>query len=235
MADSTAGSTAGSTALTGLTVVVARPLQSAGPLVALLEARGARALVVPLIEVFDHASADDIESVLAPLTADDWVIVSSVHAADRVAHRLQRSPAQIAAVGATTAASLPRVDLVPPQQSAAGLLAVFPTAPIAGGRVVVAQAVGGEATLVDGTTTLGWTSSRLDTHISRTVVPTVNQQLAVLQADIVIFTSGSQSVGWVDVFGTSTPAIVAAIGPQTAAAAQACGLKVDVVAADHSL
>ena len=37
--------------LTGLTVVVARPRDQAGPLVSLLESAGATALVVPLIEV----------------------------------------------------------------------------------------------------------------------------------------------------------------------------------------
>ena len=49
----------------------------------------------------------------APLGADDWVVVASVHAARRVAVALAASPARVAAVGATTAAALPRVDLVP--------------------------------------------------------------------------------------------------------------------------
>ena len=223
--------------LAGLKVVVARPLAQAGPLVSLLEARGARAIVMPLIEVFDHASPHQIATAIAPLTADDWVIVASVHAASRVAAALAHSPAKVAAIGTTTAGALPRVDLVPPVQSAAGLLQVFPTAPGSPGqaRVLVAQAVDGEPTLVDGMTALGWRTARIDTHFSRSVVPTAQQQLSVLQADVVVFTSGSQARAWVEVFGVSTPAVVATIGPQTARNAESCGLKVDVIAADHSL
>jgi uroporphyrinogen-III synthase len=223
------------TGLAGLTVVVTRPADQAAPLAALLEACGARVLLMPLIEAVDHASADEIASAVGSLTADDWIVVTSPQAAQRVAHVVATSPARVAAVGATTAASLPRVDMVPAQQSAVGLLAEFPPVSSSGPRVLVAQAVAGEPTLVDGLTTLGWNTSRIDTHFSRAVVPTAQQQLGVLQADVVIFTSGSQARAWVDVFGTTSPAVVATIGPQTARNAETCGLKVDVVAADHTL
>jgi uroporphyrinogen-III synthase len=223
------------TSLAGLTVVVVRPFDQSDPLVSLLQGRGARVVVMPLVEVVDHASPAQIEAAIVPLTADDWIVVASAHAARRVASFAEHSPARLAAVGITTARLLPHVELVPHVQSAAGLLAEFPAAPAGGGSVVIAQAVGGEATLVDGTTTLGWRTTRIDTHISRTVVPTAKQQLDVLQADVVIFTAGSQAAAWVEVFGTATPAVVATIGPQTARNAEASGLKVDVIAADHSL
>ena len=221
--------------LAGLTVVVTRPETPDDPLVELLGSAGARVLVMPLIEVVDHASSADVGAAIAPLTATDWVIVASARAAQRVAEALTTSPARVAAIGATTAAALPRADLVPQIQSAEGLLAEFPAAPAHGGRVVIAQAVAGEPTLVDGTTTLGWKPTRIDTHFSRAVVPSATQQLGVLQADVVIFTSGSQARAWVEVFGTATPAVVATMGRQTARNAEACGLKVDVIAADHTL
>jgi uroporphyrinogen-III synthase len=221
--------------LAGVTVVITRPIDQAAALVELFAARGARTIVMPLIEVVDRATPAEVEAALARLTADDWVVVASVHAASRVAVAIERSPARVAAVGATTAATLSRVDLVPDVQSAEGLVAVFPSPSTQGGRVVVAQAGGGEPTLVTGLTTLGWNVTRIDTHISRAVVPTVQQQLSVLHADVVVFTSGSQAAAWVEVFGTTTPAVVATIGPQTARNAESCGLKVDVVAADHSL
>jgi uroporphyrinogen-III synthase len=56
-----------------------------------------------------------------------------------------------------------------------------------------------------------------------------------MHADVVIFTAGSQAAAWVQVFGTTTPDVVATIGPRTARNAEACGLKVDVIATDHSL
>jgi uroporphyrinogen-III synthase len=227
----------GSTSLAGLTVVVVRSAEQPDPLVALLEERGARALVMPLVEVVDHAPRAEIEAALAPLTADDWVIVVSAHAARRVAGLLVASPARIAAVGATTAAALPRVDLVPPVQSAVGLLDAF-AAPADGStpsRAVVFQAFGGQPTLVEEMNSWGWQVQRVNTHSSLSVVPTTSQRLAALRADAVIFTSGSQAQAWVEALGTSTPSVVVTLGPQTRRNAEACGLKVDVVSADHSL
>jgi uroporphyrinogen-III synthase len=100
---------------------------------------------------------------------------------------------------------------------------------------VVAQAVDGATTLVDGLTALGWDVSRVDTHRSRPVVPSVAQQLAVLRADAVVFTSGTQAESWVTIFGVSTPPVVVTIGPQTTRNTVVVGLKVTLTAADHSL
>jgi uroporphyrinogen-III synthase len=189
---------------------------------------------MPLIEVVDVATPAQIDAAISPLTAHDWVVATSLHAAERITEAVARSRAKVAAVGATTAAALPRADLVPAEQRAAGLVASFPGA-LPAGRVVVAQARGGAPTLARGLTERGWAVTRLDTHESRPLVPGRAQQLAALRADAVLFTSGSQAKAWRDTFGTATPAIVVAMGPQTARDAEAQGLKVDVVAADHSL
>ncbi|MGE0140820.1 MAG: uroporphyrinogen-III synthase [Ilumatobacteraceae bacterium] len=220
--------------LAGLTVVVTRPAEQAGALVRLLEEQGARAVVMPLIELVDVAPADEIEAVVTGLGDTDWLVATSSRAARRVADAARRSPCRIAAVGRTTAAELPRVDLVPTDQSAVGLLGVFPAAP-PGGRAVVAQASGGAPTLVDGLIGRGWHTVRIDTHISRSVVPDARQRLAAMAADAVIFTSGSQARAWVEAFGTTAPALIATLGRETGRNAEACGLKVDVVATDHSL
>ena len=49
--------------------------------------------------------------------------------------------------------------------------------------------------------------------------PTAREQLAALSADVVLFAAGSAARAWVEIFGTTTPPIVVAMGPQTAAAA----------------
>ena len=129
--------------LTGLTVVVTRPVDEVAALVALVEQAGGRAIAMPLIEIVDVASAADIAAAIAPLTATDWVVVASPRAAERVVDLLATSPAQVAAVGATTAARLSerlveqmvgplgdeRSVLVADRQSAEGLVACFPDAP----------------------------------------------------------------------------------------------------------
>ena len=229
--------------LTGVTVVVTRPIDQADALADLLAGAGALPIVMPLIELVDVASADEVAAAIGPLGADDWVVVASAHAASRVRGALTSSPARVAAVGATTARSLPRTDLVAEQQNAEGLVAVFPIAGDAGdvggagraGRVVVVQAADGAPTLVDGLSARGWTVTRLDTHRSRPVRPTAAQQLAVLRADAVVFTSGTQAESWVNVFGASAPRVIVTIGPQTTRKTEVSGLKVTRTAADHSL
>jgi len=191
-------------------------------------------LVVPLIEIVD-ASPAALAPAMEGLGVHDWIVVASPNGAARVAPLLDGVSARVAAVGATTAATLGRVDLVPPQQSAEGLLQVFEHAPERGGRVVVVQSADGAATLVDGLRARGWDVERIDTHRAIPVRPTRRQQFDALKADAVIFTSASQARAWADEFGTSAPAVVVAIGPQTAAAAGSLGLKVSAVAADHSL
>ncbi|CAB4570893.1 MAG: hypothetical protein F2534_12220 [Actinobacteria bacterium] len=222
--------------LEGHTVVITRPREQAQVLADLLSERGAIPVVMPLIELVDVATPDTIHAALDPLGEDDWVVVASAHAASRVAGPLATCAAKVAAVGSTTARSLPRTDLVAERQSAEGLVAVFPAAvPDGGGRAVVAQAVDGAPTLVDGLRALGWSVARVDTHRSRPVEPTAGQQLALLKADAVVFTSGTQAESWVNLFGTTTPPVVVTIGPQTTRNTEVAGLKVTATAADHSL
>jgi uroporphyrinogen-III synthase len=227
--------------LAGLTVVITRPIGQAAVLADMLEAAGATAIVMPLIDLVDVATPSEMEEAIGELSAGDWVVVASAHAARRVAATLEGRSLLVAAVGATTAAALPHTDLVAERQSAEGLVDVFPRAgvlragDVPGARAVVVQAADGASTLVEGLTALGWAVRRVDTHRSVPVVPTARQQLAVLKADAVVFTSGSQAEAWVTIFGDAAPPVVVTIGPQTTQKVEQCGLKVAATAADHSL
>jgi uroporphyrinogen-III synthase len=124
------------------------------------------------------------------------------------------------------------VTLVPAVQRATGLLAELPAGT---GRVLVVQAVAAEPTLADGLVTMGWQVTAICPYRSRPAHPDAGMQLAALSADAVLFASGSAARAWVDVFGTTTPPIIVAIGPQTARAVAQAGLKVTLVASDHSV
>lgn len=226
--------------LAGVSVVVVRPAEQAGPLVAALEAEGAEAVLVPLVRVVD---VDDelgrIAAELHGLGDRDWVVVTSPNGADRVAPHLAACRARVAAVGAATAARLPRVDLVPRVQRAEGLLAELPPA---GGHgddtpitAVIVQSADAAPTLAEGLTSRGWHVVRIDAHRTVPVVPTARDQLHALRADALLLTAGSQARAWAGAFGPTTPPVVVALGPQTARDAADAGLKVDVVAADHSV
>jgi uroporphyrinogen-III synthase len=117
-------------------------------------------------------------------------------------------------------------------QSAEGLLAEFPSGP---GTVLVVQAVDAAPDLVDGLTARGFTVTATMPYRSVPANPAPSARAAALEANAVLFASGSAARGWVQVFGTATPPVVIAIGDKTASAAADTGISVTAVASDHSL
>ncbi len=223
-------------ALAGRRVVVTRSAGQADELVTLLRAAGAVPVVVPLIEIVTDPEQAALLAASNP-AAFDWLVVTSPNGALHYvgAHGRRVAP-RVAAIGSSTAAALTAagiaVTLVPAQQRAAGLLAEFPTG---SGRVLVVQARDAEPTLVAGLVDKGWQVTAMAPYRSVPARPTAAEHLAALAADAVLFASGSAARAWVSVFGDSSPPIVVAIGPQTAAAAEHAGLKVALVVTDHSL
>lgn len=222
-------------ALAGRRVVVTRALEQADTLADLLRQHGAEPVVVPLIEIVPDPDGVASLARLQPLEFD-WLVVTSPNGAQAFAQAHTTAPAQVAAVGATTAAALTEagveVTVVPTTQRAAGLLAELPAGP---GRVLVVQAVDADPALTAGLTERGWTVTIVAPYRSAPARPAAGVQLAAMAADAVLFASGSAARAWVAVFGTASPPIVVAIGPQTSAVAERAGLKVTAVAADHSL
>lgn len=235
--------------LAGRRVVVTRAAEQADDLSALLQETGAIPVVVPLIEIVSEPAE---VARLADYAADgfaafDWVIVTSPNgAASVVASAVSQSVmARVAAIGTATAEVLRAggvaVAFIPAVQSAAGLLAEFPTvgdvhdAPT---TVLIVQAAQAEPMLAAGLNALLAPTGEVTIvapYRSVAARVTAGQQLAALSADAVLFASGSAARAWVAVFGESAPPVVVAIGPQTAAAVTQAGLKVSAVAADHSL
>jgi uroporphyrinogen-III synthase len=224
--------------LAGRRVVVTRAAGQADDLAALLAARGAAAVVVPLVEILPVPEA---LARLATLRPDDfeWLVVTSPNGAHSYAAVHHLSPSGVAAVGTATAAALREhgidATLVPPEQRAAGLLAEFPACRVGGASVLLVQAAGAEPALADGLSALGWQVTVVAPYRTTAIRPTAGVQLAALAADAVLFASGSAARAWVEVFGPSAPPIVVAMGPRTAAVTRGIGLKVSAVATDHSL
>jgi uroporphyrinogen-III synthase len=219
--------------LAGRTVVITRAAEQAEATTELVTSFEATPIVVPLIEIVDEPNGM-AQLAAIDLLGVDWLVVTSPIGAKSVGPLLQpeSTAPRIAAVGATTAAALPRCDLVAETQSARGLLKVFPVGP---GRIVVVQAVDAAPTLVDGLAELGWTVTALSPYLAVPRVPSPEQQRAALAADAVLFASGSAARAWVEVFGSRVPSVAVAIGEQTAADAERAGLKIAVVSADHSV
>ncbi|MEQ1873590.1 MAG: uroporphyrinogen-III synthase [Ilumatobacteraceae bacterium] len=225
-----------SSVLNGRRVVVTRALEQADELATLLQQFGAVPVVIPLIEIAtEPAGAANLASV--NMADFDWLIITSPNGAAHVvdAHAGRAGATQVAAVGKSTADVLRaggiKVALVPAVQSAAGLLAEFSEV----GRILVVQAANADDSLADGLRAHGSVVTVVAPYRTVPARVTAGQQLAALSADAVLFASGSAARAWADVFGDSAPPLVVAIGPKTAAAVTDAGLKVSVVAADHSL
>lgn len=224
--------------LAGRRVVVTRALDQADELAAMLRERGAEPVLVPLVQMVD---VDDEVARLATVRPSefDWLVVTSPNGARSYVQVHSSAPSQVAAVGTATAATLGEhgvsVTLVPGVQRAEGLLSEFPDAPATGGAVLLVQAVDAEPTMADGLEARGWRVTAVTPYRTVTARPTPGEFSAALAADAVLFASGSAASSWVQIFGMSAPPLVVAIGPRTAAATRGFGLKVDLIATDHSM
>lgn len=223
-------------------MVVTRAAAQADALADLVRATGADVVVVPLTEVVAVPEEAARLAACDPATFD-WLVVTSPNGAAHCLAALPVAPAHVAAVGAATASALVNggvpVTLVPATQSAEGLLAEFPAPPTDGaGRppaVLLVQGAEAQPAMAEGLAARGWSVTVVAPYRTAPVTPADALVAAARSADAVLFASGSAARAWVTVFGAVAPPVVVAIGPQTASAATAAGLKISSVATDHSL
>jgi uroporphyrinogen-III synthase len=228
--------------LVGCTVVVTREVR--GELGQMLAARGAHVAHVPLIEVVDVDAEHGMALNAALGTSPQWVIVTSVAGADRVALVADVATARLAAVGTATARRLAEVagrpvDLIPHRQLATVLVDDFIEANPTPQRVVIVQADRAIDTLSVGLEAAGHQVTTVTGYHTVLRHPDTADLAVIAAADAVVFASGSAVQGWAEALGegaaVALPSIVVAIGPTTAATATESGLKITHVAADHSL
>lgn len=231
--------------LTGWRVLVTRPRDQSSPLAEALRALGAQPVVYPTIELEPPPSWVELDRALASPAAHDWAVFTSPSAvrftcarADAIGARPRLAALRVAAVGAETARALVgaglRADIVPPadDQRQEGLVAALPAlAP--GTRVLFPQAIGGREHLREVLEARGCVVDVVP--VSQTLPVAA---LAPLPAfDAATFASPSALRAFVARWGAEAlaPAIVAVIGPTTAAAARDLGVRVDVMPGTPSM
>jgi uroporphyrinogen III methyltransferase / synthase len=240
MAESTAS-------IAGWRVLVTRPTEQAATLISALQARGARPVPYPTIAVVpppDWTPFDRAMHAAAAARHGRWVVFTSPSAVRFAVNRSVAigasralARASIAAVGPATARALAEAGLaatlVPSELEqrqeglAAALIAAFTRAPPTG-AVLFPQALDGREHLRVSLTAAG---------IEVDVVP-VSQTVPVLDLpplpafDAAAFASPSALRAFLARWGPAplARAVVAAIGPTTAAAARAAGVAVSAVA-----
>jgi uroporphyrinogen III methyltransferase/synthase len=228
--------------LFGRRVVVTRTRTQASDLVARLHDLGAQTIELPVIEIADPADGGAALRAAASRVHDyDWVVFTSANAVTRVLPLLRDArafrDARVAAIGPGTADALRAynvdADLVPPAFVAESLLDAFDDGP---GRILLPRAAVARDILPDGLRAKAWDVDVVEAY--RTVLPTIDRHAldAVAAADAITFTSSSTVANFVEAAGTDrVPDIVVCIGPITAETARKAGLRVDVVAGEHTI
>jgi uroporphyrinogen III methyltransferase / synthase len=197
-------------------VVVTRPRDQVGPLVARLEELGHEVVACPLIEIEPLPGPVDVEGY-------EWVVVTSPNGARELVSRAQGELPKVAAVGPGTAEALLELGVepafVPSVSSQDGLLAEFP---VPEGRVLFAAAEGARRRPID---ELG--ADFVPLYRTRLVRPAESPT-----GDVVVLASGSAARSFAEL-GVDLPAV--SIGPQTTRAAERAGLRVVAEAETHDL
>ena len=197
-------------------VIVTRPRDQAGPLVARLEELGLEVVECPLIEIEPFEDAVHVEGY-------EWVIVTSPNGARELARRANGSLPKVAAVGPGTAETLRELGIepafVPRVSSQDGLLEEFPRSE---GRILFAAAEGSRRRAIE-----ALQADFVPLYRTRLVAPEQPPE-----GDVVVLASGSAARSFA-ALGADVPAVT--IGPQTTKVAQGLGLRVAAEAETHDL
>ena len=219
----------------GKRIVVTRPRAQAKELQRVIEERGAKCVVVPLIEI---SQPDDegfaFEQAMRSISEYEWVICTSANGASRVAPYLSSgamSP-KLAAVGGATALAFARVvDFVPSSANGKSLAEELPMS-LGKALVVQAQETSGEVVRI-----LRDRNMHVDevaAYKTEQCLLTDAQVWEIRSADAVLIASGSAVRSWCAQAGPQVNGKIIAIGEPTQQVADECGMTISAVAREAS-
>jgi uroporphyrinogen III methyltransferase/synthase len=242
--------------LAGRTVVVTRAAAQAQRFTQLLEAAGARVIEAPAIVIGPPASWEPLDAALAALDTFTWIVFTSTNGVLMVDRRLAALglgwPAlagrRVAAIGPATADALRehgvRVDVVPAEYRAEGLVSRLRAVLAAGDRVLLPRAAQTRDVLVTELRALGVQVSEVAAYATRKAesgAARLADALAAGSIDAVTFTSSSTARNFAEGFTEGERrawrgrVAVASIGPITAATAAEYGLPTDIMPAEYTI
>lgn len=249
--------------LAGRRIVVTRSRAQARVLRELLEADGAEAVEVPAIRIAPPNDYGPVDAAIDRLAEYDWVVFTSQNAVEAFLDRLRQARAggigdlervRIAVIGPATAQALQarglRPSLAPQQFVAEALVEAFAVEVAAGAQrgdlrgthILLPRAAEARSVLPDGLRALGASVDVVPVYrveVERDQHPQMWRGLSS-GVDAVTFTSPSTVRNFLELLGADASrfvggALVACIGPVTAAAAGSCGLRVGLVADTYTV
>jgi uroporphyrinogen III methyltransferase/synthase len=236
--------------LFGRRIVVTRDRQQAMDLAEPLEALGAEAVLLPVIEIREPAHPGPLDQAMARLSSYDWLIFTSVNGVRYFVERLDCSAvdlralkARICAIGPATRAAVEalhlKVDLMPEEYVAESLVAAFATVDLGGRKILLPRAAVARDLVPVELTRRGATVDVVEAY--RTAAPENLPQRArdVLERKPhwITFTSSSTVRNFVAAAGRESldGVKIASIGPITSATVREHGLVVNVEADSHTI
>lgn len=240
--------------LFGKRILVNRSRRQASVLSRVLMERGAQPVQMPVIEIQALSDTNELDEAILNVSRYQWIGFTSVNGAETFFSRLRAlkldarwlKGTKIGAIGPATARALEKnglyVDYLPETYTSEGFIAGLRSQDLVGCRFLLPRADIAPKDLVDGIARLGAEVHEVTAY--RTVPENEvssrgKQMLLAGNIDIVTFTSSSTVSNLVKMLGEEWKAVngakVACIGPQTAAAAERAGLRVDITASNHTI
>jgi uroporphyrinogen III methyltransferase/synthase len=192
--------------------------------------------IVKCVGLEDYSNFDEI---LGGLEIFDWLIFTSAHSVRfffqrlRTIHSDARSlaSARVAVIGKTTAGELAGfgilADLIPDNESSAGILEKFGTMDIKDKRVLLPRAKVASRELPDGLTAMGAEVLEVSAYMTVEIEPAV---VEFEHIDKILFTSGSTVRAFVKKFGNVPPEVKAyCLGTPTQTEARKHGISAEIL------
>jgi len=227
-------------------MVVTRADHQAQELAEPLRTLGAHVILLPMIGIAPPTDTGPLNRAIESIAHYDWIFFTSVNAVRAVAPRVgTRPPARVGVVGAATQACVEklgwRVELVPTDFTAEGLLAALADFDLKGQRVLIPSGDLARDVLPVTLRSRGALVDMVEAYKNQMPPDTESRARRLLAAstppDWLTFASPSAVHNLVSVVGGGALQVskIASIGPATSAAVRGHGLRVAVEPADHTI
>jgi uroporphyrinogen III methyltransferase/synthase len=239
--------------LAGKRIAITRAQQQATVLRAELAALGAQVIEIPTIEIRPPDSWEPLDAAIRKLEEFDYLLVTSANGVRNFLARLAASGRDvralkgltIAAIGPATAAEFARtgvkVDLLPKEYMAEGLLAALGDRDVSGKAFLIPRAKVARDLVPRVLTERGARVVLVEAY--QTVLPEIKELAHLLTPplDAITFTSSSTATNFAKLVGqdrlaeTLRGVVVASIGPITSATLRKLGLTVTLEAQESTM
>ncbi|MBN1473580.1 MAG: uroporphyrinogen-III C-methyltransferase [Syntrophaceae bacterium] len=240
--------------LFGLGVVITRPERQADDLARLLLEQGANPISFPTIAIEPPDDWSDLDKALDQLESYQWLIFTSANGVHFFFERLRNKAKdirdlkgiKICCIGPATARQIEekdiKVDLVPDEFIAEGILQSFSALDLQGKNILIPRAAKARDILPEGLRKMGATVdvvTAYQTVNSGRKKEELTELLETGAVDVITFTSSSTVNNFVEIMGRDfvlPPRVrVACIGPVTAATAKKAGFKIDIEQKEYTM